>query len=128
MAYEKYIPQMSLTLDRYTLTQDFYVVDILDTNIILGVQCLNTLGPITTNHKSMEMSFNSEEGKRVTLKGIIENAPRVVSTKCMEEMFRHGDVDYATKCLVVTQPTHYKSQHYPVDIHRIINKHGKVFG
>jgi hypothetical protein len=59
MACDKYIPQMSLTLGRYTLTHDFYVVDIPDTNIILGVQWLSTLGPITTNYKTMEMSFNT---------------------------------------------------------------------
>jgi hypothetical protein len=37
IACDKYIPQMSLTLGRDTLTQDFYVVDIPNTNIILGV-------------------------------------------------------------------------------------------
>jgi hypothetical protein len=63
-------------------------MDLPDTNIILGVQWLSTLGPITTNYKSMEMSFNSGEGKRVTLKGMTKNAPRVVSTKSMEEIFR----------------------------------------
>ena len=42
IAYDKYISQMSLTLGRYTLIQDFYVVDIPDTNIILGVQWLST--------------------------------------------------------------------------------------
>jgi hypothetical protein len=85
MACDRYIPQMSLTLGRYTLTQDFYVVDIPDTNIILGVQWLSTLGPITTNYKTMEMSFNTEEGKRITLKGMTGEAPRVVTTKkCMQ--------------------------------------------
>ena len=81
MACDRYIPQMSLTLGRYTLTYDFYVVDIPDTNIILGVQWLSTLGPITTNYKTMEMSFNMENGKRVTLKGVTREAPRVVTDK-----------------------------------------------
>ena len=54
------------------------------------------MGPITTNYKTMEMSFNSEEGKRVTLKGMTENVPRVVSAKRMEAMFRREDVTYAT--------------------------------
>jgi len=51
----------------------------------------------------MEMSFNSDEGKRVTLKGMTENTPRVVSTKHMEVVFRHGDMAYVQECLVVTQ-------------------------
>jgi len=37
MACGRYIPHMSLTLGRYTLIDNFYVVDIPDTNIILGV-------------------------------------------------------------------------------------------
>jgi hypothetical protein len=79
---------MSLTLGRYELTQDFYVMDLPNTNIILGVQWLSTLVLVTTSHKFMKMSFNSREGKRVTLKGMTENAPRMVSTKHMEEIFK----------------------------------------
>jgi hypothetical protein len=43
----------------------------------------------------MEMSFNGENGKRVTLKGMSGNAPRVVTTKRMEAIFRREDVVYA---------------------------------
>jgi hypothetical protein len=41
IACDRYIPQMNLTLGRYTLTKDFYVLNIPDTNIILGVQWLS---------------------------------------------------------------------------------------
>jgi hypothetical protein len=75
MPCERYIPQLNITLGRCSLTQDFYVMDLPDTNVILGVQWLSTLGPITTNYETMEMSFKSEEGKRVTLKGMTENSP-----------------------------------------------------
>jgi hypothetical protein len=53
---------MKLTLRRHELVQDVYVMDLPDTNIILGVQWLSTLGPITTNYKTMEMSFMEEGG------------------------------------------------------------------
>jgi hypothetical protein len=49
MPHDKYILGMKLTLGRHELIQDIYVMDLPDTNIILGVQWLNTLGPITTN-------------------------------------------------------------------------------
>jgi hypothetical protein len=58
----KYIPGMKLTLGRHELVQDVYVMDLPDTNIILGVQWLSTLGPITTNYNTMEMSFMEEGG------------------------------------------------------------------
>jgi hypothetical protein len=96
MPCDKYIPMMNLTLGRYNLTHDFYVMDLPNTNVILGVQWLNTLEPITTNYKTMEMSFKSKEGKRVTLKGMIENTPKVVSIKRKEVIFKHGDVAYET--------------------------------
>jgi hypothetical protein len=49
MPCNRYISGMKLTLGRHELVQDVYVMDLPDTNIILGVQWLGTLGPITTN-------------------------------------------------------------------------------
>jgi hypothetical protein len=103
MPCDRYIPLMSLTLGRHNLTQYFYVMDLLDTNAILIFQWFSTLGPITTNYNTMEMSFNFEEGKRVNLKGMTENTPKVLLEKRMEDVFRHGDVAYVAECLVVTQ-------------------------
>jgi hypothetical protein len=62
MPYNRYKPGMKLTLERHELVQDVYVMDLPDTNIILGVQWLITLGPITTNYKTMQMSFVEEGG------------------------------------------------------------------
>jgi hypothetical protein len=62
MPCDRYIMGMKLTLGRHNLIQDVYVMDLPDTNIILGVQWLNTLGPITTNYKTIEMSFTEEGG------------------------------------------------------------------
>jgi hypothetical protein len=62
MPCDKYILGMKLTLGRHELVQDVYVMDLPDTNVILGVQWLSTLGPITTNYKTMEMSFKEEGG------------------------------------------------------------------
>jgi hypothetical protein len=46
----------------------------------------------------------------------------------MDVVFRLGDVAYAVECLVVTQNTQDKRQHYSLDIQRIIDKHERVFG
>jgi hypothetical protein len=62
MPCDRYILGMKLTLGRHELIQDIYVMNLPDTNIILGVQWLGTLGPITTNYKTMEMSFTEEGG------------------------------------------------------------------
>jgi hypothetical protein len=126
IACDRYIPQMNLTLGRYTLTQDFYVVNIPDTNIILGVQWLSTLGPITTNYKTMEMSFNIDEGKRVMLKRMIGDSPRIVTTKNMHAIFRREEIAYAVECFILdTKGEPHKP--YSPDIKKIIHKHKRVF-
>jgi hypothetical protein len=88
MPCDRYIPSMKLTLGRHELVQDVYVMDLPDTNIILGVQWLNTLGPITTNYKTMEMSFTEEGGRKVVLRGMTGNSTKVVMAKRMEAIFR----------------------------------------
>jgi len=100
MPCDRYIPEMKVTLGRHDLAQDLYVMDLPDTNIILGVQWLNTLGKITTNYKTMEMSFTEESGKKVVLRGMSGNTLRVVITKNMEAIFKREDIVYDTECRI----------------------------
>ena len=37
MQCARYVPALAVTMGTYTLTDHFFVVDILDTNVILGV-------------------------------------------------------------------------------------------
>ena len=39
-----YVPYLSITMGTYTSIDHFFVVDIPDTNVILGVQWLNNFG------------------------------------------------------------------------------------
>jgi hypothetical protein len=41
------------------------------------------------------MGFKNRDGKKVVLIGMSIDAPRKVSTKRMERIFRHGEVSYA---------------------------------
>jgi hypothetical protein len=127
MPCDIYILGLSLTLNIHDLAQDFYVMYLPDTNVILGVESLSTLGPITTNYKTMEMSFSGENGKRVTLRGMTGNAPRVVTTKRMEAIFRREDIVFAKKCLISVQVDKEGHTHYSHDIQKIIDSHNKVF-
>jgi hypothetical protein len=74
----------------------FYVVDLSDTNVVLGVQWMFTLGKITTNYQTLEMGLRDQDGKKVVLRGMSIGAPKTVSSKRMERIFRHGEVAYAT--------------------------------
>ena len=44
-----YVPSLSVTMGTYTLIDHFFMVDIPNTNVILGVQWLITLGKVTTD-------------------------------------------------------------------------------
>jgi hypothetical protein len=46
------VPNLDMQLGNYTVRDTFYVVDILDINVVLGVQWMITLGKITTNYQT----------------------------------------------------------------------------
>jgi hypothetical protein len=79
-----------------------------------------TLGKITTNYQTLEMGFRDQDGKKVVLRGMSIGAPKTVSTKRMERIFRHGEVSYATKCLITTQNDSESRQQYHTKIKNLL--------
>jgi hypothetical protein len=51
-----------VTLGNYMLIDDFYVVDLADTHVVLGVQWLYSLGEIHMNYHDMRMEFKDKSG------------------------------------------------------------------
>ena len=49
-----------------------------------------TLGKISTNYQTLEMGFKDIEGKKIVLRGMLIGAPRTMSMKRMERIFKHG--------------------------------------
>ena len=93
----KYVPELSITMGTYTLTGHFFV-DIPDTNVILGVQWLITLGRFTTNWKTLEMEWiEGKNGKHQKIKGINTYPPQIVSTHIMEADLRRGDIEWVVE-------------------------------
>ena len=58
------------------MVDDFYVVDVPDTSIVLGVQWL-----YSTNYQTLEMEFLALDGKRVDLRGMPNEASGSATTK-----------------------------------------------
>jgi hypothetical protein len=106
------VPDLEVKLGNYTMRDTFYVVDLSDIDVVLGVQWLITLGKISTNYQTLEMGFRDSEGKRIVLRCMLTGAPSTVSTKRMERIFRHGEVAYATVCLITTQRDSNGQQQY----------------
>jgi hypothetical protein len=80
---------LEIKLGNYTVRDTFYVVDLSDTDVVLGVQWLITLGKITTNYQTLEMGFRDSDGKRVVLRGMSIGAPRTISAKWVEGCLRN---------------------------------------
>jgi hypothetical protein len=114
------VPNLELKLGNYTVRDTFYVVDLSDTDVVLGVQWMITLGKITTNYQTLEMGFRDQNGKKVVLRGMSTGAPGIVSSKRMERIFRHGEVAYAAECLITTQKDSECRQQYHTKIKNLL--------
>jgi hypothetical protein len=122
------VPDLEVKLGNYTMRDTFYVVDLFDTDVVLGVQWLITLGKISTNYQTLEMGFRDSEGKRIVLRGMSTGAPRTVSAKRMERIFRHGEVAYVAECLITTRRDSDDQQQYQTEIKTLLSRHQQVFG
>ena len=71
MQYMHYVPSLLVTMGTYTLVYHFFVVDISDTNVILGVQWLITLGKVTTDWEALQMEWvDKKSGEPQMIKGM----------------------------------------------------------
>ena len=90
---------MTITMGKHSMTDDFYLTDPSEINVVLGAQWLSTLGTISQNYQTMELGFNTPDGRRIALRAMANGGPRVVSAKRMEVIFKHRDIAYAGECI-----------------------------
>ena len=89
-----YVPSLSVTMGTYTLVDHFFVVDILDTNVILGVQWLITLRKVTTNWEALQMEWvEKKSGENQIIKGMHTYPSHKISTQKIEMDLRSGSKD-----------------------------------
>ena len=113
--------------DGYELEDEFYVVDMGDYDVILGMTWMTLLEEFTLNLAKLEMRFQ-HEGRTVVLRGLSDGSCRVVSLRRMQRFFRHNNIEWAAECF--TMPTSQEPQvkSHPPDIQEILDRHTKVFG
>lgn len=114
-------------MGNYMMTDDFFVVDLDDMDVILGVQWMETLDQYMQSLKRMEFSFEVD-GRKVVLRGMSNGGPREFSAKRMEAIFRHDKVVWAAHCLISTksleeQPTYYQDE----GLQLVLDEHSLVF-
>ena len=92
MQCAQYVPELAVTMGTYTVTDHFFVVNIPDTNVVLGVQWLITLGKVTTDWEALEMEWDDKKIRRMHT-----YPPQTVSAHQMEADFRKGDTEWAVE-------------------------------
>jgi hypothetical protein len=103
MSYTKWITKLTIIMGNYPMKDYFFVVDMLDTNIVLGVQWLYSIGRYTTDQRTMEMEFTGPDGKKVFLRSMDQYPPKIVSSHSMEVVMRHGDIEWVVECFISDQ-------------------------
>ena len=71
-----WIPKLNVALGNYQMIDSFYVVDVADTHVVLGVQWLYSIGKYTTDYRAMEMEFQGPDGKRGSFEGHEHLSPK----------------------------------------------------
>lgn len=69
-------PQVAIRINEVTMKHDLYVVTMEGANLVLGVQWLETLGPVITDYKKLTLQFENE-GEMVKFQGV----PRLVESE-----------------------------------------------
>ena len=70
MECNRWIPNLQVNIGHYTVKDNFYVVNVVDTNMVLGVQWMYSIGEHSVKYQIPQISFKDSEGKPVVLKGI----------------------------------------------------------
>lgn len=118
-------------LQGITIIEAFLPLPLGNSDLILGVQWLETLGTVSTNWKTQTLKFRLGD-KNVTLKGDPALGRSVISLKAMLKTIHKGRDGYMVECNHITakreqQLIDSKSGHVPAYLKSVIQQHVQVF-
>ena len=106
---------------------NFYVFNVVETNMVLGFQWLYSIGKQSMNYKIPQIIFKDVEGKLVVLKGMNTYPNQVIYTNSMRSILKHGDIEWDVECHITNEGTTPKVSYHPKDIKNLLHKHKGVF-
>ena len=112
----KWILKLQVTIGNHTITNKFYVVTVSDTNVVLGIQWLYSLGEHIVNYQVPEIRFKIFDGKPILLRGMEIYPNQVVSSHSMRYILRYGDIEWVFECLITYSNPHLKVSKHPTEI------------
>ena len=89
-----WVTTLQVTIGNYTFVDSFYVVDVADTNVVLGVKSLYSIGEHSVNYQILEMKFQDSIGVLRVVRGQHTYPKQVVNCNSMRYILRHGDIEW----------------------------------
>lgn len=86
-------PQVPIKIQDTTILQDLYVLTMEGANVVLGVQWLETLGPVLTDYKKLTIQFD-HQGTPVTFQGISHLLDSAISSGGLRRLVAKREVAY----------------------------------
>lgn len=83
---------------------DFFVLQIQGPDMILGVQWLQELGPVTHDYSCSQMEFNWK-GKKVTLRGDASLSSKEISFNMLQRAVHSDTVGALFECVMLSSPS-----------------------
>ena len=93
-------------------------------DVVLGVQCLQSLGMSTFNFEEIFLKFFSE-GKEIELRGIAGKIGKIISSNVMTKLLKKEQRGVIAQLCSPKVPTS-KSSISP-DLQKVLDNHSKVF-
>lgn len=113
---------LTLTIQGYSVTADYYILPVAACQLVLGVQWLETLGPIKMDYKQLTMNFKVE-GTSQTFQGLRRTSIEALSDK--ESNGLQGTGLFFQIIPSTTSSSQPKS--YPSEIGQLLAKFSHVF-
>ena len=108
MQCKTWVPKLQVTIGNYTFVDSFYVVDVADSNVVLGLQSMHSIGEHTINYQILEMKFQYSKVVLRVVRGQHTYPNQVVTCNSMRSILRHGDIEWAVEFHITSPKTNIK--------------------
>eukprot|EP00253_Pinus_taeda_P012815 PITA_12815 len=112
---------VKLQMGDYQLKTHMFSIHMGGCDIVLGVEWLRTLGPITKDFQELYMSFKQNNHTH-TLHGLQARAPSIISSHRMEKLLKKGHHGVIAQFNAI-QAFEPNSLHIHLEMQRILNNH-----
>ena len=115
---------IKLSMGEYVLTSPMLSIPMGGTDVVLGVQWLQSLGTIAFNFQELFMKF-SAEGKESKLRGIAGKLKKILSSNGVTKLLKKEQLGVIAQLCSLDVSTS-KSSISP-DLQKVLDNHSKVF-